>query len=244
MRFKKPIIEEKARRMQRHLENRVDVLRKEARLLGNRFHGRKDESLERVRAGGLKKERAREGATIFSDALIADLNVYSKGPKSVVHSVTDDFLKKEKEKGNIFDDFYAGHHERHVLVNIPREEIKTFVKNVRGGIIKYDPLLMEIEKKMNEGGKTMRQHMKDAPFALQHEINYYSTLLADDAYEKHKDQIRKEVEEQLKETGRVAYKDMKNTMTRLRILPELRDAVVGGVFLDMKLKKSGKGFVK
>lgn len=241
---KKPISKRRADRMQQYLVNKEHALRKNVYALGVRFHGRSETSLERVRSEGLKRERNREVGTFFGDAEIADTTVYSRGKKwSVVHSVPGGYLE---EKGKpVLKSYYAGHHEREALFNIPSQRIKTFVKNIKTGpYFKSDPLLSEIEKRMNGEGKTMEQFFEDNPARLQHKINYYSLILADDAFEKNRNKLRSAVDERLRKNGKVTFADMRKTAGELGIIPDLQDYVIGSAFLDMKLKKSGKSFAR
>ena len=241
---KKPISKQRADRIQQYLANKEHALKKNVYALGVRFHGRSETSLERVRSEGLKRERNREGGTFFGDAEIADTTVYSRGKKwSVVHSVPQGHL--EEKGGPVLKSYYAGHHEREALFNIPSKRIKTFVKNIKTGpYFKSDPLLSEIEKRMNEEGKTMERFFEENPAYLQHKINYYSLILADGAFEKNRNKLRNSIDERLRKNGKVTFTDMRKTASGLGIIPDLQDYVIGSAFLDMKLKKSGNGFKK
>lgn len=241
---KKPISKRRADRMQRHLVNKEHAIKKNVYSQGVRFHGRSEASLERVRREGLKRERNIEGGTFFGDAEIADTTVYSRGKKwSVVHSVPAGYLEKKGKP--VLKSYYAGHHEREALFNIPSQRIKTFVKNIKTEqYFKSDPLLSEIEKRMNKERKTMEQFFEDNPAHLQHKINYYSLILADNAYEKNRNRLRSAIEGQLRKAGRVTFADMRKTASELGVIPDLQDYVIGSAFLDMKLKKAGKGFAR
>ncbi len=243
---KKPISKRGAGRIQRYLADKKHALEENAYALGVRFHGSGETSLKSVRSGGLKREKAREpgGGTFFGDAEIADTTVYSKGKKwSVVHSVPQGYLDGGSKP--IQKSYYAGHHEKEALFNIPPERIKTFVKNIKKGpYVKSDPLLSEIERRMEREGKTMGRFFEENPAHLQHKINYYSLILADDAYEKNRGNLRSAAEKRLGKEGKVTFADMRKTAGELGIIPDLRDYVIGSAFLDMKLKRSGKGFKK
>ena len=243
---KKPISKGRADRIQRYFVNKEHSLKNNVYGLGVRFHGGSEMSLERVRREGLKREKAIDpGAGIFfGDAENADTAVYSRGKKwSVVHSVPQGYLD-EKSKP-IQKSYYAGHHEKEALFNIPSQRIKTFVKNIRNGpYFKSDPLLSEIERRMNKEGKTMEQFFEDKPAYLQHKINYYSLILADDAFEKNRSKLRNSIGRQLRKDGKVTFADMRKNASELGIIPDLQDYVLGSIFLDMKLKKSGNSFKK
>jgi len=243
---KKRISEKEGKNSLYDMLNQRQFIEKEAKLLGNRFHGSREDSLEEIRREGLKVAKTEDNAIIFSDASAANSPAYSRGGKwNVVHSVPKGYFDEMKKQGKMtWNDYYAGHEEKHALFDIPPKRIKTYVMNVkRGGLLKSDPLLSRIEKKMNKEGKSMGGLFID-PARLQHEINYYTLLVADEEYEQTRNTMREAVKKQLEKNGRVTFADMKKTVDKMIVFPELRDYVIGNVFLDMKLKKSGNGFKK
>ena len=256
---KKPISKRTADSIQQHFVNKEHSLKNNVYGLGVRFHGGSETSLESVRKEGLKREKANEpGAGIFfGDAENADTAVYSRGKNwSVVHSVPPEYLEGKPVLNGHNVDYhyvqnsrYAGYAEREALFNIPSQRIKTFVKNIinTGSYSKSDPLLYEIEKRMNKEGKTMGRSFEqffDNPARLQHKINYYSLILADDAFEKNRSKLRNSINERLRKDGKVTFADMRKTASGLGIIPDLQDYVIGSAFLDMKLKKARNGFKK
>ncbi len=254
---KKPISKQRADRMQHYLVNKKHALREKTYALGVRFHGSGETSLKSVRREGLKREKTSEpgGGIFFGDAENADTAVYSRGKKwSVVHSVPPDYLEGKPvvdgynvDRKFVLNSSYGGYLEKEALFNISAKRIKTFVKNIvkTGSYFKSDPLLSEIEKRMNkEGKKTMERFFEENPARLQHKINYYSLILADDAYGKNRDKLKSAVEERLRNGGKVTFADMRKTAGALGIIPDLQDYVIGSAFLDMRLKKSRNGFKK
>ena len=241
---KKKSSKEEARIIRKNLEDMSKKLKKLSLNLGVRFHGRKEESLIKIRKEGLKKNKTREGATVFGDAEIADSRVYSTGKKwSVVHSVPAEEINKKKGK-SVLNDYYAGHEEKHVLFDIPSQRIRTYVKNAEKEIYKNDPLLSAIERKMKKEGGSMRVQFEKDPRVLAHKINYYSMLLADEAYLKHRNALQGKVSEKLKRNKPVNFSELRKEATNLGIMPEIQDQVIGMIFLDLNLKKSRKGFTK
>lgn len=107
-----------------------------------------------------------------------------------------------------------------------------------------DRVAIDIEKRIKTEGKTQEHPTRVNPSRLIQEINYYSAFLAEDAYEKHSAALRKATEKQLSKKGKVTFASMRDAAKKLGIIPEVRNDVIGSVFLDLGLVKKDKAFVR
>lgn len=236
---KKRITAAEAGRMIKGTQAKAGKLGRLADNVDSWFHGSKVESLESVRKEGLKHPRLRHGPLFLANPYRARgyAPVDEEKGMQVIHSI------KKQEAGS---PYYTNPESFVTAYPIAPQKVKTFVKNAKLniGLVEMDPILSAVEKEMEKEGKTLRSVNYESIAEAQDLVNYYSMILADDAYEKHSAALRKAAEERLRAKGAVGFGEMRKTAAKLGIISDLRDAVIGNVFLDMKLKRSKRGFVK